>query len=213
MAAIGARSVCSGYGRSPSLQNRSPSTPLSCNMSKSRRRASTIAPIPPLLSYSGRPGKGSKCIIAITGLGRPKSLSSTETWSLVTLDMKCPPTNLDACELDRIPACSMTNQGILMLFNRDTNTSTKRADTSACGPGSCRDKGRGGVDEGAWCLSWLGCDLCAPRSPQGIALPPGQAPGPHPAPHPPLVPTGPHSVVNIHQAKVELENSYLMTCP
>src|SRR5216683_2726559 len=51
----------------------------------------------------------------------------------------------------------------------------------ACGPGSCRDKGRGGVDEEAWCLSWLGCDLFAPRSPQGIALPPGQAPGPHPA--------------------------------
>src|SRR5258708_15421507 len=61
-------------------------------------------------------------------------------------------------------------------------------------PGSCRDKGRGGVDEGAWCLSSLGCDRFAPR----IALPPGQAPGPHPAPHPPLVPTGPHSVVNIH---------------
>src|SRR5216683_7384814 len=35
----------------------------------------------------------------------------------------------------------------------------------ACSPGSCRDKGRGGVDEEAWCLSWLGCDLCAPRSP------------------------------------------------
>src|SRR5216683_2800532 len=35
-----------------------------------------------------------------------------------------------------------------------------------CGPGSCRDKGRGGVDEGAWCLSWLGCDLVAPRSHQ-----------------------------------------------
>src|SRR5258708_9883771 len=66
--------------------------------------------------------------------------------------------------------------------------------------GSCRDKGRGGVDEGAWCLSWLGCDLFAPRSPHWIALPPGQAPGPHPAPHPPLVPTGPHSVVNIHRS-------------
>src|SRR6266851_5627362 len=39
-------------------------------------------------------------------------------------------------------------------------------------------------------LSWLGCDLFAPRSPHWIALPPGQAPGPHPAPHPPLVPTG-----------------------
>src|SRR6266478_8224687 len=37
---------------------------------------------------------------------------------------------------------------------------------ATCGPGSCREKGRGGVDEGAWCLSWLGCDLCAPRSPQ-----------------------------------------------
>src|SRR6266851_1475766 len=47
----------------------------------------------------------------------------------------------------------------------------------------------------ALCLSSLGCDLCAPRSPHWIALPPG----PHPAPHPPLVPTGPHSVVNIHQ--------------
>ena len=44
-------------------------------------------------------------------------------------------------------------------------------------------------DEGAWCLSWLGCDLCAPRSPHWSALPPGQAPGPHPSPHPPLVPT------------------------
>src|SRR5258708_15711706 len=65
--------------------------------------------------------------------------------------------------------------------------------------GSCRDKGRGGVDEGALCLSWLGCDLCAPRSPHWIALPPGQAQGPHPALHPPLVPTGPHAVVNIHQ--------------
>src|SRR5216684_2915641 len=65
----------------------------------------------------------------------------------------------------------------------------------ACVPGSCRDKGRGSVDEGALCLSWLGCDLCAPRSPHWSALPPG----PHPAPHPPLVPTGPHSVVNIHQ--------------
>src|SRR6266849_7552638 len=54
---------------------------------------------------------------------------------------------------------------------------------------SCRDKGWGGVDEGALCLSSLGCGLCAPRSPQGIALPPGQAPGPHPSPHPPLVPT------------------------
>src|SRR5713226_9660455 len=61
--------------------------------------------------------------------------------------------------------------------------------------GSCRDKGRGSVDEGALCLSWLGCDLCAPRSPHWSALPPG----PHPAPHPPLVPTGPHAVVNIHQ--------------
>src|SRR6266852_1919218 len=54
---------------------------------------------------------------------------------------------------------------------------------------SCRDKGWGGVDEGALCLSSLGCGLCALRSPQGIALPPGQAPGPHPSPHPPLVPT------------------------
>src|SRR6266851_6010083 len=43
---------------------------------------------------------------------------------------------------------------------------------------SCRDKGWGGVDEGALCLSSLGCGLCAPRSPQGIALPPGQAQGP-----------------------------------
>src|SRR5215469_3457215 len=94
MAAIGARSVCSGYGRSPSLQNRSPSTPLSCNMSKSRWRASTMAPIPPLPSYNGRPGNGSRCIIAITGLGRPKSLSRTETWSLVSLDMKCLPWRL-----------------------------------------------------------------------------------------------------------------------
>src|SRR5713101_6136332 len=59
-----------------------------------------------------------------------------------------------------------------------------------CGPGSCRDKGRGGVDEGAWCLSWLGCDLFAPRNPHWLALPPGQAQGPLPAPHPPLVPTG-----------------------
>src|SRR5216684_4983650 len=69
----------------------------------------------------------------------------------------------------------------------------------ACGPGSCRDKGRGGVDEGALCLSSWGCDLFAPRSPHWSALPSGQAPGPHPAPHPPLVPTGPHAVVNIHQ--------------
>src|SRR5216684_1890399 len=68
--------------------------------------------------------------------------------------------------------------------------------------GSCRDKGRGGVDEGALCLSSLGCDLFAPRSPHWSALPPGQAQGPHPAPHPPLVPTGPHSVVNIHQDRV-----------
>src|SRR5216683_5871761 len=72
----------------------------------------------------------------------------------------------------------------------------------ACSPGSCRDKGRGGVDEEAWCLSWLGCDLFAPRSPHWIALPPGQAPGPHPAPPPPLVPTGPHAVVNIHEGPV-----------
>src|SRR6266446_8294896 len=42
----------------------------------------------------------------------------------------------------------------------------------ACVPGSCRDKGRGGVDEGAWCLSWLGGDLGAPRSPHWLALPP-----------------------------------------
>src|SRR5260221_9316422 len=28
----------------------------------------------------------------------------------------------------------------------------------------------------ALCLSWLGCDLFAPRSPHWIALPPGQAP-------------------------------------
>src|SRR5713101_7339287 len=55
----------------------------------------------------------------------------------------------------------------------------------------------------ALCLSSLGCDLFAPRSPQWIALPPGQAPGPHPAPHPPLVPTGPHAVVNIHQGDLE----------
>src|SRR5229473_4408173 len=48
----------------------------------------------------------------------------------------------------------------------------------ACVPGSCRDKGRGGVDEGALYLSWLGCDLFAPRSPHWSALPPGQAPGP-----------------------------------
>src|SRR6266851_2333732 len=51
----------------------------------------------------------------------------------------------------------------------------------------------------ALCLSSLGCDLFAPRSPHWSALPPGQAQGPHPAPHPPLVPTGPHAVVNIHQ--------------
>src|SRR5713226_3865862 len=51
----------------------------------------------------------------------------------------------------------------------------------------------------ALCLSSLGCDLVAPRSPQWIALPPGQAQGPYPAPYPPLVPTGPHLVVNIHQ--------------
>src|SRR5258707_4058219 len=30
---------------------------------------------------------------------------------------------------------------------------------------SCRDKGRGGVDEGALCLSWLGCDPLASRNP------------------------------------------------
>src|SRR5258706_33823 len=54
----------------------------------------------------------------------------------------------------------------------------------------CRDRGRGGVDEGAWCLSSLGCDLVAPRSPHWLALPQGQAPGPHPSPHPPPVPTG-----------------------
>src|SRR6266446_5879427 len=32
-------------------------------------------------------------------------------------------------------------------------------------PASCRDKGRGGVDEGAWCLSSLGCDHLASRNP------------------------------------------------
>src|SRR6266446_8560041 len=32
-------------------------------------------------------------------------------------------------------------------------------------PASCRDKGRGGVDEGAWCLSWLGYDHLASRNP------------------------------------------------
>src|SRR5258708_37309751 len=77
--------------------------------------------------------------------------------------------------------------------------------------GSCRDKGRGGVDEGALCLSWLGCDLFAPRSPHWLALPPGQAQGLHPAPHPPLVPTGPHSVVNIHQvSRFILENKLFL---
>src|SRR5712692_8169381 len=67
---------------------------------------------------------------------------------------------------------------------------TEEGNDRKCPPASCRDKGRGGVDEGALCLSWLGCDLCAPRSPRWIALPPGQAQGAHPAPHPPLVPTG-----------------------
>src|SRR5216683_8132532 len=32
-------------------------------------------------------------------------------------------------------------------------------------PASCRDKGRGGVDEGALCLSSLGCDHLASRNP------------------------------------------------
>src|SRR6266849_4840633 len=76
---------------------------------------------------------------------------------------------------------------------------TEEGNNRKCPPASCRDKGRGGVDEGALCLSWLGCDLGALRNPQGIALPPGQAQGPHPAPHPPLVPTGPLSVVTIHR--------------
>src|SRR5216683_7851190 len=30
---------------------------------------------------------------------------------------------------------------------------------------SCRDKGRSGVDEGALCLSWWGCDRLASRNP------------------------------------------------
>ena len=30
---------------------------------------------------------------------------------------------------------------------------------------SCRDKGRGGVDEGALCLSWSECDHLASRNP------------------------------------------------
>ena len=32
-------------------------------------------------------------------------------------------------------------------------------------PASCRDKGRGGVDERALCLSSLGCDHLASRNP------------------------------------------------
>src|SRR5260370_36371299 len=32
-------------------------------------------------------------------------------------------------------------------------------------PASCRDKGRRGVDEGALCLSWWGCDRVASRNP------------------------------------------------
>src|SRR6266849_3092515 len=56
---------------------------------------------------------------------------------------------------------------------------------------SCRDKGRLWGRVGACCLSSLGCDLFAPRSPHWIALPPGQAPGPLIHITPPLVPTGP----------------------
>ncbi len=43
---------------------------------------------------------------------------------------------------------------------------TESGNDRKCPPASCRDKGRGGVDEGAWCLSSLGCDLFAPRNPQ-----------------------------------------------
>src|SRR5438270_12929051 len=50
-------------------------------------------------------------------------------------------------------------------------------------------RGGGGVDGGALCLSWLGCDRFAPRAPPLDRLATGQAQGPHPAPHPPLVPT------------------------
>src|SRR5260221_6728831 len=32
-------------------------------------------------------------------------------------------------------------------------------------PASCRDKGRSGVDEGAWCLSWWGGDRLASPNP------------------------------------------------
>src|SRR5581483_6478823 len=35
-------------------------------------------------------------------------------------------------------------------------------------PRFCRDKGRGWVDVGAWCLSSLGCDHCASRNSNGI---------------------------------------------
>jgi len=59
-----------------------------------------------------------------------------------------------------------------------------------CVPGSCRDKGQGGVDEGAWCLSSWGCDHLASRNPNESKSDQGQAPGPHPSPRPPLVPTG-----------------------
>src|SRR5713101_2787314 len=44
---------------------------------------------------------------------------------------------------------------------------TEEGNNRKCPPASCRDKGRGGVDEGALCLSWLGCDLGALRNPKG----------------------------------------------
>src|SRR5260370_31532169 len=62
---------------------------------------------------------------------------------------------------------------------------------------------RGGVE---WmrgpcsCPGW-GATWLLHAVPTGARCHQGQAQGPHPAPYPPLVPTGPHSVVNIHQER------------
>src|SRR6266446_5368944 len=59
---------------------------------------------------------------------------------------------------------------------------TEQGNDRKCPPASCRDKGRGGVEEGALCLSSLGCDRFAPRNPHWIALPPGTSTRPLPCP-------------------------------
>ena len=63
------------YGRSPSLQNMTASTPLAARISRSRATASRSPRTPRLWSYSGCPGIAGKCAMAMIAFGLPNRSS------------------------------------------------------------------------------------------------------------------------------------------